>query len=724
MAQEISIGIRGRDPQHKDRYRIPYKAINTMYTCPMHLEIQQPQQGTCPKCGMALESLEPSAEEDNSELLYMRRRFILSTVLSIPVFVLAMIADMFPFLLPMSLKSVQWIEFVLATPVVIWGGWPFLLRGWRSLQNRNLNMFTLIALGVLMAWGYSCFALFFPQLFPSSMHMHGTSGIVAVYFESAAVIVSLVLLGQVLELRTREKSNDAIRLLLQLAPNTACVIAPDGNETEIPLEQVQCGNNIRVRPGERIPVDGVVLRGMSNVDESMVTGEALAVSKEIGDALIGGTLNGNGSMIMEAQKVGADTLLARIIHQVADAQRSRATIQRVADRVAQYFVPTVVAVAVVSFFSWFLSDTNSALAYAIISAVSVLIIACPCALGLATPISIMVGTGRGANSGILIKNAEALEMMEKINTLVVDKTGTLTSGKPTVNDMWTNKGFRAEDLLYMTASVERASEHPLADAIVRAAEEQTMSLTEPVEFESITGKGVRGTIDTHDVAVGNAKLMADLNVSLNDAPTDPAVTMWVAVDKKLAGGISVADPLKETTPQAIHDLQRDGIEIIMLTGDSTQNAASVAQKLNISRVHAEVLPDEKGHLIEQLQDEGRKVAMAGDGINDAPALAMATVGIAMGTGTDIAIESADVTLVKGDIRGIVRARKLSRFTMRNIRQNLFFAFCYNIVGIPIAAGLLYPFFGILLSPMIAAAAMCLSSVSVISNALRLHTTKL
>jgi Cu+-exporting ATPase len=680
---------------------------------------------------MALEPVTFSVEEKNEELIDMSHRFWVCTVLALPVFFLAMIADMMPVWLPnwLSMQAVQWIEFALATPVVLWGGWPFFVRGWQSIQTWNLNMFTLIALGVSVAWVYSVVALLFPQIFPPIMQMEG--GLVDVYFEAAAVITALVLLGQVLELRARSRTNAAIQMLLGLAPNTARIVRNDGTEEDISLEQVHPGDTLRVRPGEKVPVDGTVIDGESNVDESMVTGEPIPVAKLAGEQLIGATVNGTGSLLMRAEKVGSDTLLAQIVNMVAEAQRSRAPIQKLADVVASYFVPTVVGAAVVAFIAWWVWGPEPRLAHAVVNAVAVLIIACPCALGLATPISIMVGTGRGAMAGILIKNAEALEIMEKVDTLVVDKTGTLTEGKPKLVAVQAEAGFTDDEILRIAASLERASEHPLAEAIVRGAEEKGVELVKANNFQSITGKGVTGEVDGYTVAAGNVKLLESLGISAGDLSqqadkqrVEGKTVMLIAINGKAAGLIGVADPIKDSAAEAIRDLHAEGIKIVMLTGDSHTTAKAVAGKLGIDQVHAEVLPEQKAELIKQLQADGCIVAMAGDGINDAPALAQAQVGIAMGTGTDVAIESAGVTLIKGDLRGIVRARRLSRATMRNIRQNLFFAFVYNTVGVPIAAGVLYPFFGILLSPMIAAAAMSFSSVSVIGNSLRLRREKL
>jgi Cu+-exporting ATPase len=706
-------------------------ATKIEYTCPMHPEVVQHHPGNCPICGMTLEPVVVQTEEKNEELIDMSRRFWVSVVLALPVFILAMIADLLPTWLPQgfSMQAVQWIEFGLATPVVIWGGWPFFVRGWQSVQTWNLNMFTLIALGVFVAWVYSVVALLFPQIFPPTMQMEG--GLVDVYFEAAAVITALVLLGQVLELRARSRTNTAIQMLLGLAPNTARIVRNDGTEEDIPLEQVQPGAILRVRPGEKIPVDGTAIEGESNVDESMVTGEPIPVAKLAGDKLIGATVNGTGSILMRAEKVGSDTLLAQIVNMVAKAQRSRAPIQKLADLVAGYFVPVVIVVALIAFIVWWVWGPEPRLAYAVINAVAVLIIACPCALGLATPISIMVGTGRGAMAGVLIKNAEALEIMEKVDTLVVDKTGTLTEGKPKLVAVQAKDGFTEDDVLRIAASLERASEHPLAEAIVNGAEEKGIELAKINNFQSITGKGVTGEVDGQTAAVGNILLLESLGINTADLPqladkhrAGGKTVMLIAINDKAAGLISVADPIKGSTPEAIRALHAEGINVVMLTGDNRTTAEAVSKELEIDQIHAEVLPDQKADIVRKLQAEGHIVAMSGDGINDAPALAQAQVGIAMGTGTDVAIESAGVTLVKGDLRGIVRARRLSRATMRNIRQNLFFAFIYNTAGVPIAAGVLYPFFGILLSPIIAAAAMSFSSVSVIINSLRLRRVQL
>lgn len=714
-----------------ERMGVPVALTKTEYTCPMHLEIVQKHPGNCPICGMALEATTVAIEEKNEELIDMSRRFWWSSLLALPVLILAMTADMFPGLLPAALPmhSVQWIEFVLATPVVLWGGWPFFVRGWQSILTRNLNMFTLIALGVSVAWVYSVVALLLPQIFPTTTQMEG--GLVEVYFEAAAIIITLVLLGQVLELRARSRTNAAIQLLLGLAPNSALIVREDGTEEDILLERVQPGDTLRVRPGEKIPVDGIVTEGESSVDESMVTGEPIPIAKHPGEKLIGATVNGTGSLLMRVEKVGADSLLAQIVNMVAEAQRSRAPIQKLADVVASYFVPAVVACAVISYFSWWIWGPEPRLAFAIVNAVAVLIIACPCALGLATPISIMVGTGRGAMVGVLIKNAESLEIMEKVDTLVVDKTGTLTEGKPKLVAVQAEAGFSEDTVLSLAASLERASEHPLAAAIVSGAQDRGVVLLKASNFQSITGQGVKGQIDGHEVVLGNAKLLESLGIDAkelseraNRQRADGSTVMLIAIDGAAAGLIAVADPIKASTPEAIRDLHAAGIKIVMLTGDSSATAAAVARQLDIDQVQAEVMPEQKVDAVSQLQVQGHIVAMAGDGINDAPALAQAHVGIAMGTGTDVAMESAGVTLVKGDLRGIVRARRLSQSTMRNIRQNLFFAFIYNAAGIPVAAGLLYPFFGILLSPMIAAAAMSFSSVSVITNALRLRHVKL
>jgi len=707
-------------------------SIKTEYVCPMHPEIVRPEPGFCPICGMALEPRTVTLEEEaNPELVDMTRRFWISVVLTAPIFFLAM-SDMIPGQPVQGVASPQllnWLQLALATPVVLWGGWAFFQRGWASIINRSLNMFTLIAIGVGTAYIYSVFATLFPHLFPQSFRGH--TGEVGVYFDAAAVITTLVLLGQVLELRARSKTSRAIKALLGLAPKTARLIRDDGTEVDVPLERVKPGDRLRVRPGEKIPVDGIVLEGTTSVDESMITGEPIPVEKTKGSKVTGGTVNGTGSFVMRAERVGSDTLLAQIVRMVAEAQRSRAPIQKLADVVAGYFVPAVVVVAVLTFIVWALLGPEPAMAYALVNAVAVLIIACPCALGLATPMSIMVGTGRGATAGVLIKNAEALEVLEKVDTLVVDKTGTLTEGKPRLISVIPVRGQDEGELLYLAASLERGSEHPLAEAIVRGAEERGVKLADAREFRSMTGKGVVGSVEGKRVALGNRKLLEELHVEASDLwdrseelRRDGQTVMYVVVEGAVAGLLSVADPVKPSTSEAIQMLHNEGIKIVMMTGDNRTTAEAVAKKLGIDEVHAEVLPEQKGNLVKQLQMEGRTVAMAGDGVNDAPALAQAHVGIAMGTGTDVAIESAGVTLVKGDLRGIAKARHLSRGTMHNIRENLFFAFIYNVLGIPIAAGVLYPVFGILLSPVIASAAMTFSSVSVIGNALRLHKLQL
>jgi len=702
-------------------------ATRIEYTCPMHPEIVQDTPGSCPKCGMALEPRTVAVAEENPELADMTRRFWIGGALALPVFALAMTADMAPRLLPdaLPMRAVQWIQCLLATPVVLWCGWPLLARAVQSVRTWNLNMFTLIGLGVTVAWGYSLVALLAPGAFPPVMRH--TDGTVAVYFEAAAVITVLVLLGQVLELKARGQTSEALRLLLGLAPTSARRVNSDGSETDIPLAEVQVGDRLRVRPGEKIPVDGTITGGTSSVDESMVTGEPIPVEKVPGARVIGATVNGTGSLQMQAEKVGADTLLARIVHMVGEAQRSRAPIQRLADVVAVWFVPAVVAISALAFVAWWTWGPEPRLAHAVVNAVAVLIIACPCALGLATPMSIMVGTGKGATLGVLIRNAEALEIMEKVDTLVVDKTGTLTEGKPELVAVLGAEGFAEDDVLALAASLERASEHPLADAVVKGAQQRGIGLLPVSDFASQTGKGVTGTVDGRRVALGNRALLKDLGLDPGSLPQraksarrEGQTVLFVVIDGHASGLLCVADPVKESTPEAIRTLYRDGIRVVMLTGDNQTTAMAVANRLSIDRVEAEVLPERKSEIVRQLQAEGRIVAMAGDGINDAPALAQAHVGIAMGSGTDVAMESAGITLVKGDLRGIVRARHLSRAVMRNIRQNLFFAFIYNALGVPVAAGALYPLFGLLLSPMIAAVAMSFSSVSVISNALRLR----
>ena len=708
-------------------------ASATEYTCPMHPEVVSRAPGSCPKCGMALEPRN-AASEDNTELNDMTRRLKVSVVLALPVFIMAMVSDLAPQFVPdsVSMTALQWLEFALATPAVLWGGWPIFRRGYASVVNRSLNMFTLIALGVGVAWIYSVVAMLLPGIFPPAMRSMGETA--PVYFEAAAVIMALVLLGQVMELRARSQTSAAIKLLLGLAPKTARIVRADGSEEDIPLEQVQPNDVLRVRPGEKVPVDGVVLEGTSALDESMVTGESIPVEKTAGARLIGATVNGTGSLLMRAERVGADTLLAQIVHMVSDAQRSRAPIQRLADVTAGYFVPAVIGIALATLAVWGIWGPEPRLAHAIVNAVAVLIIACPCALGLATPMSIMVGTGRGAQAGVLIKNAEALETMEKVNTLVVDKTGTLTEGKPKLVSVIPLAGFDESEVLALSASLERASEHPLAAAIVNGAQEKGVALRTVSDFRSITGKGVTGTVEGLTVALGNLKLFEELAIDDIDAAeltaraealrNDGQTVMLLAYDGEAMGLIGVADPVKASTPDAIRALHAEGVQVIMLTGDNRITAEAVAKKLGIDRIEAEVLPEQKASIVKQLQAQGRIVAMAGDGINDAPALAQAQVGIAMGTGTDVAMESAGITLIKGDLNGIVRALRLSRATMRNIRQNLFFAFIYNVLGIPVAAGVLYPFFGVLLSPIIAAAAMSFSSVSVITNALRLRRVAL
>jgi Cu+-exporting ATPase len=703
-------------------------ATRTEYVCPMHPEIVRSEPGSCPICGMALEPRTVTLEEQaNPELVDMTRRFWIAVALSAPVFFFAM-ADMMPGrpiadVLPP--RILNWLQLLLATPVVLWCGWPFFARGWASILNRSLNMFTLIAIGVGTAYLFSIIATLFPGLFPDSFRGHG--GEVGVYFDAAAVITALVLLGQVLELRARSRTSSAIRALLGLAPKAARLVRDDGGEEDVPLERVRPGDRLRVRPGEKIPVDGVVLEGSTSVDESMVTGEPIPVEKIKDSKVTGGTVNGTGGFVMRAERVGSDTLLAQIVRMVSEAQRSRAPIQKLADVVAGYFVPTVVSVAVVTFIIWAVVGPEPRLAYALVNAVAVLIIACPCALGLATPMSIMVGTGRGATAGVLIKNAEALEIMEKVDTLIVDKTGTLTEGKPQLATVVAAATQDENEILRLAASVERGSEHPLAAAIVAGAESRRMALAHAENVRAITGKGVVGLVEGKKVALGNLALLGDLNIDAREWTKKAEelrrvgqTVMFVAVENRLAGMIGVSDPIKPTTIEAIRQLHEDGVRIVMLTGDSRTTAEAVAKDLGIDDFQAEVLPERKGEVVKRLQSEGRIVAMAGDGINDAPALAQAHVGIAMGTGTDVAMESATVTLVKGDLRGIVKARRLSRGTMHNIRQNLFFAFVYNVLGVPIAAGILYPFFGILLSPVIASAAMTFSSVSVITNALRLN----
>jgi P-type Cu+ transporter len=712
-------------------HTVPEASRGTIYTCPMHPQIQRDAPGGCPICGMALEPLRPTAEGvDNPELRDMTRRFWAGTALAAPLFVWEMSAHV-PGLGWHHLVSpyiVLWIEFALGTPVVLWAGWPFFERAWASLRNRSLNMFTLIALGTGAAYLYSLVATFSPGAFPLSLR--GADGTVAVYYEAAAVITVLVLLGQVLELRAREHTRGAIRALLNLAPKTAHRVGPHGHDEEVPLDDVRLGDRLRIRPGDAVPVDGTVLEGKSALDESMMSGESMPVEKGPGDKVIGGTLNGTGSLVMLAERVGTQTVLARIVHMVTDAQRSRAPIQRLADVVSAWFVPAVMLVAVLAFVTWLLWGPPPALAYALVAAVSVLIIACPCALGLATPMSIMVGIGTGATAGILIRNAEALERFEKIDTLVVDKTGTLTEGKPKVVAIVPVSGFDEADLLALAASVERSSEHPLAAAIVASARDRGLQVQQAHGFSSLTGQGVIAVVAGSRVAVGNAMLVdtsspgaRELERSADGLRAQGSTVIYVAVDGRAAGIMAVADPVKASTPAALEALRADHVRIVMLTGDNRGTASAVAARLGITEIEAEVLPEQKNAVVRRLKSEGRIVAMAGDGVNDAPALAEADVGIAMGTGTDIAMESASVTLVKGDLAGIARARHLSRATMRNIRQNLVLAFVYNVLGIPLAAGALYPAFGLLLSPIVAAAAMSLSSVSVIGNALRLRLAR-
>ena len=709
----------------------PTNLTKVEYICPMHPQIIRDEPGNCPICGMVLEPQASETDEDNAELKDMTRRFWVSAALAIPVLISAMGAEFWPEQMAEIIdpRLRQWLEMVVATPVILWGGWIFYVRALQSVINRSLNMFTLIGLGVSVAWLYSVIAAVFPGIFPPSVF--NEFGVVPVYFEAAAVITTLILLGQVLELRARSQTNAAIKLLLGLAPKTARLIRDDGSEEDIPIEHVKPGDRLRIRPGEKVPVDGIVIDGHSSVDESMVTGEPIPVSKRADDKLIGATINGTGSLVMEAQRVGSETLLAQIVHMVAEAQRSRAPIQRLVDIVSGYFVPAVIVIAIITFFVWNIWGPEPRLAHAVINAVAVLIIACPCALGLATPMSIMVGTGKGAMIGVLFKNAEALEILRKIDTLVVDNTGTLTEGKPRLVSVITSQEYDEATVLKLGASLERSSEHPLAQSIVEGAKERDVYFAEVKDFKSVTGKGVTGIVDGHEVAIGNARLLEDLAIegdSLRDKAEklrrDGQTAMFVAIDGKAAGILGVADPIKSSTPEAIETLHKEGVKIVMLTGDSRTTAEAVAKKLDIDDIVAEVLPEQKAEIVKKFQTEGRKVAMAGDGINDAPALAQAEVGIAMGTGTDVAMESAGVTLVKGDLRGIARARRLSRATMRNIRQNLFFAFIYNSLGVPLAAGVLYPVFGLLLSPIIAAAAMAFSSLSVVMNALRLKRVRL
>ena len=701
------------------------------YTCPMHPQIVRNEPGNCPICGMTLEPRTAVAEEQNPELADMSLRFWVSLALTVPVFVLGMSDVLAPHALMrfVSMHAMQWVQLALATPVVLWGGWPFFVRGWQSLVYRSLNMFTLIAIGTGVAYLFSVVATAIPWAFPASFRSQ--AGEVPVYFEAAAVITTLVLLGQVLELRARSRTGHAIRALLGLAPRTARLISPDGSETDEPLAHVQVGDRLRVRPGEKVPVDGVVEEGRSAVDESMVTGESIPVEKQPGDPVIGGALNATGSFVMRARRVGSDTLLSQIVTMVAEAQRSRAPIQGLADKVSAYFVPAVVFAAVLTFLVWALVGPKPAMVYAIVNAVAVLIIACPCALGLATPMSVMVGVGRGATAGVLIRNAEAIELLEKVDTLVVDKTGTLTEGKPALTSVVAADDASDREILRLAAALEKASEHPLAAAIVAGAKQRGVEPPAAAAFQSITGMGVKGTVEGRSILLGNEALLRDagldpqpLEARAQSLRGDGQTVMFLAADGRVLGLLGVADPIKQSTPEAIRQLKQDGIRVVMLTGDSRVTALAVARKLELDHVEAEVLPHRKNEVVRELKSQGRIVAMAGDGVNDAPALAAADVGIAMGAGTDVAIESAGITLVKGDLRGIVKARRLSRGVMRNIRQNLFFAFVYNALGIPIAAGALFPVFGLLLNPMIAAAAMSFSSVSVIANALRLRRTPL
>ena len=732
-----SARCRGKFVADPERYLNPEATspevvpAGTVWTCPMHPEIRQDRPGPCPICGMALEPEAITADAGPSEeLTDMTRRFWIALALTVPVFLLEMGGHLLPAIhrvVPPVAST--WLQLALATPVVLWAGWPFFTRGWASLRTRNLNMFTLIAMGTGVAWAYSIVATAAPGIFPSAFR--GMDGTVAVYFEAAAVITVLVLLGQVLELRARERTSGAIKALLNLAPKMARRIAQDGSEEEVPLELVAVGDRLRVRPGEKVPVDGIVCDGRSSLDESMVTGESMPVTKALGEKVIGGTLNQSGALVIEAEKVGRDTMLARIVQMVADAQRSRAPIQRLADQVAGWFVPTVLAIAVLAFAIWGVWGPEPRLAHGLIAAVAVLIIACPCALGLATPMSIMVGVGRGAGLGVLIKNAEALERLEKVDTLVVDKTGTLTEGKPSVTRIVPAANHDPNELLRLAAAVEQASEHPLARAIIASAEAQDVRIPAVSDFVSPTGKGAQGIVEGKRILLGNARFLegegVDVAPMMDEAEalrSDGATGIFMAIDGEVAGAFGIADPVKATTAEALTLLRAEGIAVVMLTGDNRTTAEAVARSLGIEKVEAEVFPDQKSEVVERLKREGRIVAMAGDGVNDAPALAAADVGIAMGSGTDVAIESAGVTLLKGDLTGIVRARRLSEATMANIRQNLFFAFVYNAAGVPIAAGLLYPFFGILLSPILAAAAMALSSVSVVSNALRLNRVRI
>ena len=727
-----------KEHDHEHHHQVAEKQVpppgmlgeGVIYTCPMHPQVRQIGPGNCPICGMALEpEVATLGTGPSPELVDMSRRFWIGLVLSIPVLALEMGGHLTNLHMILGPQTSNWLQMVLATPVVLWAGWPFFERGWKSLVTRHLNMFTLIAMGTGAAWIYSVVATVAPGVFPDTFRAE--EGSVAVYFEAAAVITVLVLLGQVLELRAREQTGGAIRALLDLAPKTARRVLADGTDEDVGLDAVAVGDRLRVRPGEKVPVDGVLLEGRSSVDESMITGESMPVTKEVGSTLIGGTMNQTGGFIMEAGKVGRDTMLSQIVRMVADAQRSRAPIQRLADEVSGWFVPVVIVVALVAFAAWMIYGPEPRFAHGLVAAVAVLIIACPCALGLATPMSIMVGVGRGASLGVLIKNAEALERFEKVDTLVVDKTGTLTEGRPKVTAIAPAEGISEDELLRLAATVERSSEHPLALAIVNAAGERSIALGDAIDFDSPVGKGVTGTVDGKRLILGSHRIMGEEGVDVSamtakaeELRNEGATVIFTAIDGRLAGLFAIADPIKPTTPDAVKALVEDGVRVVMLTGDNKTTAHAVARRLGITEVEAEVLPEDKSKIVSRLRSEGRIVAMAGDGVNDAPALAAADVGVAMGTGTDVAIESAGVTLLKGDLQGIVRARQMSRATMSNIRQNLFFAFIYNAAGVPVAAGVLYPVFGLLLSPIIAAAAMALSSVSVIANSLRLRSMKI
>ncbi|UXT85315.1 copper-translocating P-type ATPase (plasmid) [Agrobacterium tumefaciens] len=727
-----------KEHDHEHHHQVAEKQVpppgmvgeGVIYTCPMHPQVRQIGPGNCPICGMALEpEVATLGTGPSPELLDMSRRFWIGLVLSIPVLALEMGGHLTNLHMILGPQTSNWLQMVLATPVVLWAGWPFFERGWKSLVTRHLNMFTLIAMGTGAAWIYSVVATVAPGVFPDTFRAE--EGSVAVYFEAAAVITVLVLLGQVLELRAREQTGGAIRALLDLAPKTARRVLADGTDEDVGLDAVAVGDRLRVRPGEKVPVDGVLLEGRSSVDESMITGESMPVTKEVGSTLIGGTMNQTGGFIMEAGKVGRDTMLSQIVRMVADAQRSRAPIQRLADEVSGWFVPVVIVVALVAFAAWMIYGPEPRFAHGLVAAVAVLIIACPCALGLATPMSIMVGVGRGASLGVLIKNAEALERFEKVDTLVVDKTGTLTEGRPKVTAIAPAEGISEDELLRLAATVERSSEHPLALAIVNAAGERSIALGDAIDFDSPVSKGVTGTVDGKRLILGSHRIMGEEGVDVSamtakaeELRNEGATVIFTAIDGRLAGLFAIADPIKPTTPDAVKALVEDGVRVVMLTGDNKTTAHAVARRLGITEVEAEVLPEDKSKIVSRLRSEGRIVAMAGDGVNDAPALAAADVGVAMGTGTDVAIESAGVTLLKGDLQGIVRARQMSRATMSNIRQNLFFAFIYNAAGVPVAAGVLYPVFGLLLSPIIAAAAMALSSVSVIANSLRLRSMKI